>query len=186
MIRKREYISSETIGKEAGVPGAQVRKDLLGFKAKGRPSLGFHVKTLRDILEEYLGLSSPGEAALVGAGNLGKALARFNGFSQYNLNISLIFDNDPRKAGSKAGELEIFHINDMKEKLAERNIRIGIITTPAEAAQEVAETMIGNGIIAIWNFTPLRLVVPDRIYVLYEDLSAGLALLAHKAAEYER
>jgi redox-sensing transcriptional repressor len=184
--RKEEYISSETIGKKAGVPGTQVRKDLLGFKAKGRPSLGFHVKTLRDILKEYLGLNRPGEAALIGAGNLGKALARFNGFRQYNLNISLIFDNDPRKVGSMAGDLEIFPVSDLKDKLSARQVRIGIITTPASAAQEVAEKMIESGIIAIWNFTPLRLVVPDNIYVRYEDLSAGLALLAHKAAEYER
>lgn len=181
LARNEQFISSETIGREAGVPGAQVRKDLLGFKAKGRPSMGFNVGTLAAILEEYLGLAEGGEAALVGAGNLGKALALFNGFEQYRMKISMLFDNDPRKTGLKVGELEVHPMTDLSEMVRSRGVRIGIITTPAAAAQETAEALVNAGVTALWNFTPVRLALPEAVHVRYENLSAGLALLAHKA-----
>lgn len=177
------YISSSEMGEKAGVPGAQVRKDLLPFKAKGRPSLGFHVSTLKAILEAYLGLLEDREAVLVGAGNLGKALALFPGFHQYRIRISYLFDCDPAKTGTQVGDFTIRHTDTLGTTIREKGIRIAIITTPADAAQRVAEELISCGIVAIWNFSPVRLQVPPGVYVKYEDLSAGLAILSHKAAE---
>jgi redox-sensing transcriptional repressor len=179
----KTYLSSAEMGQKAGVPGAQVRKDLLPFKAKGRPSLGFHVTTLKAILEAYLGLLEDREAVLVGAGNLGKALALFPGFHQYRIRIAHLFDWDRAKTGSRVGDYTIHHTDELSAFIQDKKIRIAIITTPAEAAQSVAEELIRSGIVAIWNFSPIRLQVPDSVYVKYEDLSAGLAILSHKAAE---
>jgi redox-sensing transcriptional repressor len=184
--QESSYISSSEIGRKAGVPGAQVRKDLLCFKAKGRPSVGFHVLTLRKDLERYLGLEHSRSVALVGAGNLGKALAQFPGFAQYGMKITLLLDKDPQKIGSVIGGLEIKGMDVLPLIAKEKRLKIGIITTPASEAQLVAEQMVAAGIISIWNFTPTRLSLPEEVFIRYEDLSAGLALLSQKAAEFER
>lgn len=179
-------MSSKIIGFKAGVPGAQVRKDLLGFKAKGRPSMGFHVPTLRSVLEDYLGLSESRKAVLVGAGNLGKALSRFPGFKNYHIEIELLLDNDPKKIGQSVGPLEISNFADLDKLVRTSDVRIGIIATPAASAQKVAEQLVEAGVIAIWNFSPVRLKLPPEVFVKDEDLSAGIAILSHKAAEFDR
>jgi redox-sensing transcriptional repressor len=136
------------------------------------------------VLEDFLGLTEKKEAALVGVGNLGKALSSFPGFQQYGVEISLLLDNDPEKWGSAAGDHIIYSMAEADARIREKRIKIAIITTPAEVAQEVADLLVEAGIAAIWNFTPVRLTVPEEVYVLYEDLSAGIAILSCKATAH--
>ncbi len=174
-----EYISSEELGKSASVPGAQVRKDLSYLSEKGRPSIGYDTKKLALYLENYLGLVNDKEAVLVGVGNLGHALVHFPGFKTYGLKIALLFDNDPKKIGTVIDGLVINPIERLAEMALQMNLKMGIIAVPAGAAQGIADEMVKGGIIAIWNFAPYTIQVPEDVYVKSEDLAAGLAIVSH-------
>jgi redox-sensing transcriptional repressor len=174
------FLSSADLGASADVPPEQVRKDLSYLSEKGRSGVGYDVKALAGHLEEFLGLVNHKDAILVGAGNLGRALALFPGFQAYGLQIVVLFDNDPAKIGKKVGPLEVLPIGKMVSLVQRMNISLGIITTPPESAQEIAEKMIEAGIHAIWNFSPRRLNLPEDVAVKNEDLASELAVLSHK------
>jgi len=173
------YVSSAELGRSAGVPPAQVRKDFSYLAQKGRPGVGYEVPALASHLEEFLGLVNAKEAVLAGVGNLGRALALYPGFPAYGLHIVVLFDNDPDKVGQEVGGRTIIPVGQMGDTVRRRKIRIGIITTPAAVAQEVADAMVEAGIKAIWNFAPQSLEVPGDVYVKNEDLAAELAVLSH-------
>ncbi len=187
VVLKREipYVSSSELGESAGVPAAQVRKDLSYLAQKGRPGVGYEAQALAEQLEDFLGLTRNKEALLVGIGNLGRALMLYPGFKTYGLEISLLFDSDPAKIGEKIRGHEIFSADTLTEMACCHGISVGIITVPATAAQAIADAMIAGGIKAIWNFAPQRLSVPEDIYVKNEDLAAGLAVLAHHVHQIE-
>lgn len=173
------YLSSGTLGANAGIPAVQVRKDLSHLDEKGKSGVGYDTNILAAHLEDYLGLVNDKEAILVGAGNLGRALALYPGFDAYGLKIVVLFDSDPDKVGTRVGNLEIVSMEKLENLTARLGIRIGIITTPPRVAQEVADHMVAAGIKAIWNFAPRNLTVPGGIFVKDEDLAAGLAVLSH-------
>ena len=144
----------------------QVRKDLALVSSGGRPKIGYNRAALIADIEQFLGYGNTNDAVLIGAGKLGRALLGYSGFAEYGLIIGT----------SKSGK-PIMHLSRLGEVCRRDQIKIGIITVPAEQAQSVCDLLISNGILAIWNFAPKHLNVPDHILVQNENMAASLALL---------
>ena len=177
------FVSSEELGHSAGVPGAQVRKDLGYVGEYGRSGVGYDARSLAARIEAFLGLADDKKAVIAGAGSLGRALASYPGFACYGLRIVALFDNDPAKIGQEAHGHPVLPIGELTSLAQRLQVQMGIITVPAGAAQEVAEAMSAGGIRAIWNFAPCRLAVPGEVLVQNEDLAAQLATLSHRMAQ---
>ena len=168
-----EFISSTSIASEFSLNSVQVRKDLaLISKSDGKPGRGFNVSMLISDLENFLGLNNVTDAVIVGAGKLGMALLGYKGFEK-NINILMAFDSEKSKCDSK----KIFYIDKMEDLIKRLNIHIGIITVPKEEAQNVCDTLVKAGVKAIWNFAPTNLIVPSKVIIKNEDLSASLLIL---------
>ena len=183
LLRARDegvaVMRSDELGYSADVPGAQVRKDLSYIDEYGRPGRGYDVESLAGRLEEFLGLVNDKEAVIVGAGNLGRALAHYPGFARYGLRIVALFDKDPARIGETVGEHEVLAVARLANLVKRLHIRIGIITVPADAAQDAADELLAAGIRVIWNFAPRKIEVPDDVLIKNEDLAAELATLSH-------
>ena len=176
-----QYISSTVIAQNISVSSVLVRKDLaLVSSEAGRPRLGFAINRLIVDIEKFLGYDNLSDAIIVGAGGLGRAFLGYEGFKSNGLNIVAAFDIAENLIGTKVMGKEILPISAMKDFVAEHKIRIGIITVPKIAAQEVLNKMIDAGIQAVWNFAPAPLRVPKEIVLKTEDLAASLAMLAGK------
>ncbi|TCO09653.1 redox-sensing transcriptional repressor Rex [Natronoflexus pectinivorans] len=174
-----QYVSSTLIARDNGVDPTQVTKDLSYTGISGKTRVGYEVEPLIDALEDFLGFREMDEAYLFGAGSLGTALLHDHGLVQYGLKISTAFDVDPNVIGKKIGEVQIHHIDEFIQRKG-HGVRIGILTVPAQNAQEAAQMMIENGIQAIWNFTPVRIVVPEHIVVQNTSLYAHLAVMFNR------
>ena len=176
-----QYISSTVIAQNISVSSVLVRKDLaLVSSEAGRPRLGFAISRLIVDIEKFLGYDNLSDAVIVGAGGLGRAFLGYEGFKSNGLNIVAAFDIAENLIGTKVMGKEILPISAMKDFVAENKIRIGIITVPKIAAQEVLNIMVDAGIQAVWNFAPAPLRVPKEIVLKTEDLAASLAMLAGK------
>ncbi len=185
--REIEVISSKDLGQRIGIPSAQVRKDLSYYGEFGRRGVGYEVPVLRRHLQKILGLEKDWPMLIVGAGNLGRALINYQGFLRHGLEVRAIFDNDPRVIGTYIHNLKVEGLDIMEEKINGEDIKLGIIAVPAEAAQEVADRMVGAGIKGIWNFSPEHLQVPEDVTLRNEDLSVSLmALVYHLNYSTER
>ncbi len=176
-------VSSKDLGESAGVPDAQVRKDLSYLALDGRPGIGYDVRSLAALLEDFLGLVNDKEAVLVGAGNLGMALAMYPGFVRYGLQIVALFDNDPAKQGALPDGRQVLPVEKLTDLVSRLHVRIGIIAAPESVAQEVADAMVAGGIQVIWNFASCKLKVPADVLVKNEDLAAELATLSHHISQ---
>ncbi len=171
-------VSAPTIASALRLHEVQVRKDLeIVSTTGGKPRTGFTVQELIVDIERFLGYDNTDQAILVGAGKLGQALIAYHGFDDYGLQIIAAFDNDESIVGRDIGEKPIFPISKMNDLCPRLGVKIGILTVPAEHAQSVCDEMIAAGILAIWNFTPVHLHVPDSILVQNENMAASLALL---------
>ena len=155
----------------------QVRKDLALVSDGGRPKIGYNREHLIADIENFLGYGNSNDAVLIGAGKLGRALLGYGGFAEYGLNIVAAFDATDTLIGTTNGGKPIMHLSRLSEVCQRYKIKIGIITVPAEYAQGVCDLLIENGILAIWNFAPKHLNVPDGILVQNENMAASLALL---------
>ena len=155
----------------------QVRKDLALVSDGGRPKIGYNREHLIADIENFLGYCNSNDAVLIGAGKLGRALLGYGGFAEYGLNIVAAFDANDTLIGTTNGGKPIMHLSRLGEVCQRYKIKIGIITVPAEYAQGVCDLLIENGILAIWNFAPKHLNVPDGILVQNENMAASLALL---------
>lgn len=172
-----EFVSSVELGRVSGATPEQVRKDLGFLEGQGRSRVGYDARKLATTIEDYLGLMNDKEAVLVGAGNLGRALALYD-FSRFGFRIVVLFDKDPHKVGTKVGDLHVLPVEKMGNLVSRMRIRIGIVTTPPGSAQQVADEMVANGIKAIWNFSTLRLKVPADVMVRHVDLSSELVVIS--------
>ncbi len=174
-----EIISSEDLGERTGYSAAQIRKDLSFFGEFGQVGKGYYVKELKDAVSQILGLDRTWNVALVGAGNLGSALLAYPGFRERGFKIVAVFDNDLRKIGKKWEDVILHDISEIAEKVKEKEIQIGIIAVPAEAAQGVANVLVSCGIRAILNFAPVRIVVPEDVELRSAELSSELECLSY-------
>lgn len=175
----RTSISSASIAAELGFSDVLIRKDLAAVSStQGRPKTGFDVSTLIEDIRTFMGYHHEKKAVLVGAGSLGKALLRNAEFRKYGLHIVAAFDTRRSLIHRKIGDVEVYSLTNLKKYCLENQVRIGIITVPADAAQDVADRMAAGGILAIWNFALVKLHVPDPILVQNEDLASSLAMLS--------
>lgn len=178
-------VSSGEIAQGVGVGPAQVRKDLAYFGEFGTRGVGYNVKDLMRYILKILGLDESWPLVLVGAGNLGFALCMYKGFNERGFSIVGVFDNDPYKIGKKINHLEVFPLEKMTEVIAKHNVKIGIITVPSSAAQEVTDLMVKNGLQAILNYAPVALNVPDNIEIRSVDMSTRLEILTFNLSKKE-
>jgi redox-sensing transcriptional repressor len=175
-------VSCSVIGLDLGLVAVQVRKDLQYTGIIGKPKTGYSVSELILAIETFLGWNNINEAFLVGVGNLGTALLGHERFSKFGLRIVAAFDTDPAKIGQWIHEKAVLPVEQLGDLAQRMSIHLGIITTPAEISQAVADEMVRGGIQAIWNFAPVKLKVPEHIIVHNEDLYNSLASLSWKLA----
>lgn len=172
-------ITSSELGEKLGIPPTQIRKDLSYFGEFGRKGVGYNVSELVSSLRKILGINQNRKAVLVGAGNLGRALVNYQNFKKIGLQITNVFDNDLFVIGNYIGSIRVQSMKELAKTVQQEEIKIGIITVSPNAAQQVINQLIKAGIEAIWNFTTLKLQVPDHILVHDEDLSTGISTLIH-------
>lgn len=165
----QEVTSSHELGKRLGISSAQIRKDLSHFGGFGKQGTGYRIPFLREQLRQVLNVERDWEVALIGAGDLGNAVARYRGFSNRGFHIACVFDSAPEKIGKHIGEFIIQPLDSMQTVIAERGIKIAMVAVPAESAQSVADSLISAGVRAILNYAPINLNVPDYVHVQYID-----------------
>ncbi|HON14572.1 MAG TPA: redox-sensing transcriptional repressor Rex [Treponema sp.] len=172
-----EYISGTVIANELNLEPIQVRKDLAITGIIGKPKKGYPVHALITAIEHFLGWDSIRDAVLVGVGNLGSALMGYQEFQFHGLNILAAFDKDPKKIGSTVHGVPVLPLDTMELQVRNLGVTMAILTVPSAGAQETADMLVKAGITAIWNFTNVKLKVPDSVVVQKEDLSSGYAML---------
>lgn len=165
-----EFISSQQIAKLLKIDDSQVRKDINILNNSGKSRVGYAVADLKKSIETTLGFAKTKRAYIVGAGNLGMALAKYDNFNSYGLNIVSLFDNDVRKIGKEINNKKILNIRELPKYVWQQYIDIVILTVPAMYAQSTTDYMVKAGIKYIWNFTPVVLNVPDGVQVWNENL----------------
>jgi redox-sensing transcriptional repressor len=173
-----DTVSSDGLARAAGVSSAKLRKDLSQLGSYGTRGVGYDVAILVDQIEYVLGLTQRRNVALIGIGNLGHALAGYAGFASRGFRISALIDVDPRRVGERLGGLTVTHLDDLAETVAAENIAIGVITTPANAAQLVVDRLVAAGVTSILNFAPCVLKVPAGVDVRKVDLAIELQILS--------
>ena len=172
-----DHISATALANALGMGEVQVRKDLAMVSDGGRPKIGYLRESLVEDIEQFLGYDNTTDAVLIGAGKLGQALMAYSGFDEYGLNILAAFDARPGQDKTDEGK-PIYNISELAKFCRSHKVLMGIITTPAEAAQDVADQLIAGGIKAIWNFAPTHLEVPANILVQNENMATSLAVLS--------
>jgi redox-sensing transcriptional repressor len=173
-------VSSSQLGAALGINDAQVRKDLAVFGQFGQPGVGYRIEDLSQTLRRILGIDRVWPTAMIGLGNLGRALLRYRGFRGRGFHIVALFDNDARKLGQSHGGLSVQGLDELAATVAERQIGLAILCVPAEAAQAVADRLVACGVTGILNFAPLTLQVPPHVSVMPVDLSVQLEWLAYQ------
>ncbi|MBU5436585.1 redox-sensing transcriptional repressor Rex [Tissierella sp. MSJ-40] len=172
-------ISSQELSKMTGFTASQIRQDLNNFGGFGQQGYGYNVEELHNQLGRILGLDTVYNAVIAGAGNLGQAVANYKGFEDAGFKVLCLFDKNPKLIGLKIREIEIRDVDSLEEFIKENNVEIGIITTPKENAQDIADTYIKSGIKGIWNFAPADLKVPEDIIVENVHLNESLFTLSY-------
>ncbi len=171
-------VSSERLAEMAGVNAAKVRKDFSYLGSYGTRGVGYDVEYLLFQISRELGLTQDWPVVIVGVGNLGHALANYRGFSARGFRVVGLVDADPAKQSKQVGGLVVEPLEDLPRIVAERDVAIGIIATPASAAQEVAELLVSAGVSSILNFAPTVIAVPPGVSLRKVDLSIELQILS--------
>ena len=171
-------ISSGGLARASGVNSAIVRKDLSQLGAFGTRGVGYRCDELVDEISDVLGLTQDRAVAIVGIGNLGRALASYDGFHRRGFRVVALLDADPEKLGEGVGELEIESADRLEEIVAARDVTIAVLATPAEHAQAAADRLVAAGITGILNFAPVHLDAPSHVSIRKVDLSTELQILS--------
>ncbi len=165
------FVSSQDIAERLNIKPSQVRKDLSYFGEFGKRGLGYNVSKLISEIAHIIGVNKEWNVAIIGAGNLGSALANYPGLAKHKFNVVAIFDNDRQKVGKKIAGIPVFHISELNQKVKELNIEMAVIAVPESAAQYVAELVEEAGIKGIVNFSPIKL----RTNIPIEDVDITLS-----------
>jgi len=161
--------SSQELGEIVGISAAQIRKDISQFGEFGKQGTGYAIPYLIERLQDILKVDRVWDVVIVGMGDVGHALARYQGFATRGFIIKTLFDNDPKKVGQKVGNFEILDISMMSDYIKQNKIKIAMLAVPATAAQEVADQLIKAGVRAILNYAPISLSVPKGVKVQHID-----------------
>ncbi len=169
LAQGRQVTSSQELGERLGISAAQIRKDLSQFGEFGKQGTGYNIEFLAKKIQEILKVDRVWDVAVVGAGDVGHAVAFYGGFHQRGFRITQIFDNDQEKIGTTINGIKVLDIEQLEEKVKKANIKVVMLTVPASVAQEVVDHLIKAGVQAILNYAPVNLVVPQGIQVQYID-----------------
>ncbi len=170
-------VSSTNIAKGVGLDPALVAKDLSYVSLNGRTRVGYQIQEVIEVLEQVLGFTSSHKAFLVGVGSLGASLLADKGLRHFGLDIVAGFDINPDIVGTNIGEVPVYHVDEIKERMEQEEVDIAILTVPIKQAQRTSDMLAKVGIRAIWNFTPVRIQVPEEIVVQNTSMYAHLALM---------
>lgn len=179
-ISETKHISAPGMAKDLGFDPTQITKDLGYTDIVGKTRVGFDIEELIIAIEDFLGFNKKNEAFLVGVGNLGSALIKYNGFEETGFKILVAFDSDPKKVGTEINKTKVLHIDTFRNLVERMHITVGIITTPDEFAQTIADQMVECGIKAIWNFAPTPIKVREDIIVENTSIYSNLAVIIKK------
>jgi redox-sensing transcriptional repressor len=168
-VRGIQTTSSQELGEIVGISAAQIRKDISQFGEFGKQGTGYSIPFLVERLQDILKVDRVWDVIIVGMGDMGHALARYNGFTNRGFQITMVFDNDPKKVGQKVEDFEILDTATMAEKVKQNKVKIAMLTVPATAAQEMADQLVKAGVKAILNYAPISLNVPRNVRVQYID-----------------
>jgi len=171
-------VSSELLGASAQVNAAKVRKDLSLLGSFGTRGAGYDVAFLVEQIDRQLGLDREWPVVIAGIGNLGRALARSQGFAARNFTVAALIDTDPAIIGERIDDVEVRHPDDLPAIVAASPLSIGVITTPAPVAQRVADLLVDAGVRSLLNFAPRVLDVPPEVLLRYVDLSMELQVMS--------
>jgi len=176
-----ERVSSEELAEVAGVKSAMLRKDLSYLGSYGTRGVGYEVQLLTRTIAARLGLTQEWRVAIVGAGNLGRALAGYSGFTTRGFEVAAIFDADPAIIGSEVGGLKVSAITDLEKVLARTGVNMVVLAVPARSAQELCDELVAAGVRSILSFAPVVLQVPPGVEVRKVDMATELQILAYHA-----
>ncbi|MCK4726892.1 MAG: redox-sensing transcriptional repressor Rex [Anaerolineales bacterium] len=165
----RQLTSSQELAERLGISAAQIRKDLSHFGEFGKQGTGYNIDFLAEQLERILKIDRVWNMAVIGAGDIGSAVARYQGFANRGFKITLIFDNDPEKIGQRIGPFTVNNMDQIGTLIQAENIKVAMIAVPTAYAQEVADQLVSAGIKAILNYAPLNINVPPGVWVEYTD-----------------
>jgi redox-sensing transcriptional repressor len=177
--QNRQVTSSQELAERLGLSAAQIRKDLSQFGEFGKQGTGYPIDTLIQRLCEILHVNRVWDIAVVGAGDVGHAVARYPGFTNRGFRVAMIFDNDPAKIGAQAGLFVVQDSTGMAEVIREAGIQVAMIAVPEAHAQSVADQLVKAGIKAILNYAPITLNVPPGVQVQYIDPGVHLQRMVY-------
>ena len=174
--------SSQELGEKVGISAAQIRKDLSQFGEFGKQGTGYYIPFLIERLSQILNVDRIWDVAVVGMGDIGHAVTRYNGFANRGFRIAMCFDADPAKIGKKVGDFEIRDAKKLTDDIKEAAIKIAMVCVPASVAQEVTDKLVEAGVRGILNYAPLKLIVPSNVRVQHIDPAIGLQRMTYYIA----
>jgi redox-sensing transcriptional repressor len=169
LAENRHVTSSQELGERLGISAAQIRKDLSQFGEFGKQGTGYSIDYLAEQIRQILHIDRVWDIAVVGAGDIGSAVARYQGFANRGMQVAMIFDNDPAKIGTQVGSFTVQDTADLESTIKRAGIKVAMIATPSEKAQEVSDQLIAAGVKAILNYAPINLNVTEDVRVQYID-----------------
>jgi|SRR5271157_510577 len=175
----KQTTSSLDLGEQVGISAAQIRKDLSQFGEFGKQGTGYNIAFLIGKLREILKVDRVWDVAVIGMGDMGHAIARYQGFSDRGFRVSMVFDNDPAKVGERVGHFVIQDTQEMVGTIRRAGIKVAMLCVPASKAQQVANQLVEAEIKAILNYSPINLNVPPGVRVQYLDPSVGLQRMTY-------
>ena len=171
--------SSQELGEYVGITAAQIRKDISQFGEFGKQGTGYRISVLSDKLREILKIDRKWDVAVVGAGDMGHALARYQGFVNRGFRIVMVFDNDQQKVGQQIGEFVVQNTSNLVEAIQEAGVQVAMLTVPASAAQTVTDMLVKAGVKAILNYAPISLNVPENVHIQHIDPATHLQRMTY-------
>ncbi len=171
--------SSQELGEKVGISAAQIRKDLSQFGEFGKQGTGYFIPFLADKLKHILQVDRQWDVAVVGMGDIGHAIARYQGLNNRGFNIVLLFDQDPAKIGEKVGDLVIRDAKDLVSAIRTEGVKMAMLAVPATAAQQVADKLVEAGVKAILNYAPVSISLPSHVRLQYIDPVIGLQRMSY-------
>lgn len=171
--------SSQELGEIIGISAAQIRKDISQFGEFGKQGTGYSIPFLIERLQTILKVNRVWDVIIVGIGDMGHALARYNGFVNRGFQVAMLFDNDLQKVGQTVNGLEVFNTSVLVEKVKQNKIKVAMLTVPASAAQEVADQLVKAGVKSILNYAPIHLNVPGDVHVQHIDPATHLQRMTY-------
>jgi redox-sensing transcriptional repressor len=175
----QKITASRDLAEWLGISSAQIRKDLSHFGEFGKQGMGYDIAHLQDQIKRILHVDTIWDMALVGAGDLGHAIASHGGFEGRGFRVACVFDNDSQKIGSRLGRFEIWDAANLAQQLVKLEVKIAIVAVPASAAQAVVNDLVKGGVKAILNYAPITVTVPPDVKVQYIDPSAHLQRMTY-------